>query len=94
MSNASFDNLFQDVSSAGQCRSVVQCNKLQVSEMFSFMAFNVLNSVLSACVLGGLLLVLCEEGGGAHSVARKLHKELVTGLVMSRYNTATIQFQV
>ena len=53
-----------------------------------------LNSVLSACVLGGLLPVLCEEGGGAHSVAQKLHKELVTGLVMSRYNPATIQFQV
>lgn len=37
--------------------------------------------------------MLCEEGGGAHSVAQKLHKELVTGLVMSRYDPATIQFQ-
>ena len=51
-------------------------------------------SVLSIGVLGGLLPVLCEEGGVAHSVAQKLHKELVTGLVMSRYNPTTIQFQV
>ena len=45
-------------------------------------------------MLGQLIPVLCEEGGGAHSVAKKLHKELVTGLVMSRYDPATIQFQV
>lgn len=45
-------------------------------------------------MLGGLLPVLCEEGGEAHSVAQKLHKELVAGLVMSRYDPATIQFQV
>lgn len=50
-------------------------------------------NVLSVGVLGGLLPVLCEEGGVAHSVAQKLHKELVTGLVMSRYNPTTIQFQ-
>lgn len=72
----------------------MQCDKLQVSEILNLIAFSVLYSVLSACVLGGLLVVLCEEGGGAHSVAQKLHKELVTGLVMSRYNPATIQFQV
>ena len=45
-------------------------------------------------MLGQLIPVLCEEGGGAHSVAKKLHKELVTGLVMSRYDPATMQFQV
>lgn len=56
--------------------------------------FNMLCSVLSVGMLGGLLPVLCEEGGVAHSVAQKLHKELVTGLVMSRYNPTTIQFQV
>jgi len=49
---------------------------------------------MSICVLGGLLPLLCEEGGEAYLVAQKLHKELVTGLVMSRYDPATIQFQV
>ena len=53
-----------------------------------------LYSVLSVCMLGQLIPVLCEEGGGAHSVAKELHKELVTGLVMSRYDPATTQFQV
>ena len=45
-------------------------------------------------MLGGLLPVLCRKGGGAHSIAQRLHKELVAGLVMSRYDPATIQFQV
>ena len=53
-----------------------------------------LYSVLSVCMLGQLIPVLCKEGGGAHSVAKKLHKELVTGLVVSRYDPATVHFQV
>jgi len=51
-------------------------------------------SILSVCILGELIPLLCEEGGWAHSVAKRLHKELVTGLVMSRYDPASIQFQV
>ena len=90
-------HLMKDVSSAEQCLSVVQWDKLQVRddhEVFNFIAFNVLNTVLSACVLGGPLPVLCEEGRMAHPVAWKLHKELVTGLAISHCNPSTIQFQV
>jgi len=38
--------------------------------------------------------VLCEAGGGAHSVAQRLHKELVAGLALSHFNPTTILFQV
>lgn len=38
--------------------------------------------------------MLCGAGGGAHTVAQKLHKELVAGLALSRFDPTTILFQV
>ena len=50
--------------------------------------------LLNMCVVGGFLPVLCGAGGGAHSVAQRLHKELVAGLALSRFDPNTILFQV
>ncbi|XP_065912332.1 focadhesin-like isoform X2 [Dysidea avara] len=51
------------------------------------------SKLLNMCVVGGFLPVLCGAGGGAHSVAQRLHKELVAGLALSRFDPNTILFQ-